>query len=177
LNKGANIVRFHVPEGCERPVDIPELNNPDSRCLSIAVQDIQIIKDILINDQESPSISLGTSWHGLEDWSGTPSRWIENDATLMIKSEENTTAELSFRVCSYNRPRTLVVYNSEDNLIGKAVVSEDFIEIEMPIDLEVGANSLRLHIPEGYEIPSEVTGGKSRDDRCLSLAFQDIKIC
>jgi hypothetical protein len=40
LSKGVNIVRLHVLEGCDRPCDIAELNNPDPRCLSIAVLDI-----------------------------------------------------------------------------------------------------------------------------------------
>lgn len=43
LTKGANIVQFHVPEGCERPSDKPELNNPDSRCLSVAVQNLTVV--------------------------------------------------------------------------------------------------------------------------------------
>lgn len=42
LEKGLNILRLHVPEGCERPSDRQELNNPDSRCLSIAVQNITV---------------------------------------------------------------------------------------------------------------------------------------
>lgn len=42
LMKGANKVRFYVPEGCERPSDKLELNNPDSRCLSMAVQNITL---------------------------------------------------------------------------------------------------------------------------------------
>jgi hypothetical protein len=40
LSKGENLIRFHVPEGCEKPSDKPELKNPDSRCLSLAVQNI-----------------------------------------------------------------------------------------------------------------------------------------
>lgn len=42
LFKGTNTVRLHVPEGCERPCDKQELNNPDSRCLSIAMQNSSI---------------------------------------------------------------------------------------------------------------------------------------
>jgi hypothetical protein len=42
LAKGVNNVRLHVVEGCERPSDIKEMNNPDSRCLSVAVQNITI---------------------------------------------------------------------------------------------------------------------------------------
>jgi hypothetical protein len=40
LANGTNTVRLHVPEGCERPCDINEMNNSDSRCLSIAVQNV-----------------------------------------------------------------------------------------------------------------------------------------
>jgi phosphoglycerol transferase len=43
LAKGANTLCLHLPEGCERPCDKPELNNPDSRCLSIAVQSLTMI--------------------------------------------------------------------------------------------------------------------------------------
>ena len=43
LAKGENTIRLHVLEGCERPCDIKELNNADSRCLSIAVQNVRVI--------------------------------------------------------------------------------------------------------------------------------------
>jgi hypothetical protein len=43
LTKGANTVLFHVPEGCERPYDKPELNSPDPRCLSVAVQNLTVV--------------------------------------------------------------------------------------------------------------------------------------
>jgi hypothetical protein len=42
LKKGVNTVRLHVPDGCERPCDTTELNNADSRCLSIAVQNVRV---------------------------------------------------------------------------------------------------------------------------------------
>jgi len=43
LQKGENIIRLHVPEGAERPCDIPELNNKDTRPLSIAVQNVTVL--------------------------------------------------------------------------------------------------------------------------------------
>jgi len=43
LANGTNAVQFHVPEGCERPSDKPELKNKDGRCLSLAFQNITII--------------------------------------------------------------------------------------------------------------------------------------
>ena len=42
LTKGVNTIRLHVPDGCERPCDIKELNNADSRCLSIAMQNVTV---------------------------------------------------------------------------------------------------------------------------------------
>lgn len=40
LSAGANELRLHVREGCERPCDKPELKNTDSRCLSLAIQEV-----------------------------------------------------------------------------------------------------------------------------------------
>lgn len=42
LSKGENLIRFHVPEGCERPSDKPELGNPDSRYLSLTFRNISL---------------------------------------------------------------------------------------------------------------------------------------
>jgi len=42
LMKGTNTVRFHIPEGCERPLDKQELNNKDTRCLGLAFQKINV---------------------------------------------------------------------------------------------------------------------------------------
>lgn len=42
FHKGENAIRLHVPEGAERPCDIPELNNKDTRWLSVAVQNVTV---------------------------------------------------------------------------------------------------------------------------------------
>jgi hypothetical protein len=42
LKEGENILKFYTPNGCQRPCDIPELKNRDSRCLSLAFQNITI---------------------------------------------------------------------------------------------------------------------------------------
>ena len=42
LENGHNDIRFYVPEGCERPIDIPGTKNKDSRCLSVGIQNITI---------------------------------------------------------------------------------------------------------------------------------------
>ena len=38
----SRVLRLHVLEGCDRPCDHPELNNPDTRCLSLAVQNVSL---------------------------------------------------------------------------------------------------------------------------------------
>lgn len=43
LKEGENILRFYTPDECQRPVDIPELKNKDSRCLSLAFQNLIIL--------------------------------------------------------------------------------------------------------------------------------------
>lgn len=40
LREGENILRFYTPDGCQRPIDVPESNNSDPRCLSFAIQNI-----------------------------------------------------------------------------------------------------------------------------------------
>lgn len=44
LHKGENIIKLHVPEGSERPCDIPELENRDTRELSVAVQNVTLVE-------------------------------------------------------------------------------------------------------------------------------------
>lgn len=44
LNKGSNIIQFHAIGGPERPSNVPELMNPDSRLLSFLIRNIQIME-------------------------------------------------------------------------------------------------------------------------------------
>jgi hypothetical protein len=43
VKTGENIIQLYVPGGCERPIDIPELKSKDSRCLSIAIQNVTLL--------------------------------------------------------------------------------------------------------------------------------------
>lgn len=42
LSTGANTLHFHVKEGCDSPNDITALNNKDTRCLGVAVQNLSL---------------------------------------------------------------------------------------------------------------------------------------
>ena len=169
LVKGANTVRLHVAEGCERPYDIKELNNYDQRCLSIAIQNISITK---VNTT-APIVSPSGGFHALESWSGIRTRWMQANATLNVFSSDNRTAILSMRALSFYRPRTLEVFVG-DEPAGTAAVATGFKELKMPVRLVKGANTVRLHVPEGCERPCDIKELNSSDCKCLSLAVQDL---
>lgn len=42
LKEGTNVIQFRIPDGCDRPSDIPKLNCTDPRCLSLTFQRIAI---------------------------------------------------------------------------------------------------------------------------------------
>ncbi|MGA2612718.1 MAG: hypothetical protein ABSG38_04610 [Spirochaetia bacterium] len=52
MSRGLNRVHLRVLEGCERPYDIDELESADSRCLSIAVQNIVLNEKDLFHERE-----------------------------------------------------------------------------------------------------------------------------
>jgi hypothetical protein len=99
LSKGANTVRFHVPEGCERPSDKPELNSTDERCLSVAIQ------NVALGERKSGQLKYLKGFYDTENWSGTPTRWMQADASIWIFSPENRTVNLSLNAQSFYLPR------------------------------------------------------------------------
>lgn len=42
LKKGINIIKFYSPDGCDRPINIPEMKNNDTSCLSFSFGGIEI---------------------------------------------------------------------------------------------------------------------------------------
>jgi len=123
-----------------------------------------------------PFMALADGWHGPEDWGGTPSRWMSDDATLMIYSDANRTAELSLQAFSFYRPRTLEIYVNDLPQIWAEVPTEGFVMVKVPIGLNEGANLVRLHVPEGCERPCDIPELKNLDSRCLSVAVQNVTI-
>ena len=123
-----------------------------------------------------PFMALTEGWHGLEDWSGTPSRWMSDDATLMIHSDENRTADLSLQALSFYRPRTLEIYVNDLSQIWAEVPTEGFVMVNVPISLNKGANLVRFHVLEGCERPCDIPELKNKDERGLSLVVQNITL-
>jgi len=121
-------------------------------------------------------IVLNGGWHDLENWSGIPTRWMSDDASLLIYSEENRTIDLNLKVLSFYRPRTLEAYVNEIPCTWAEISSERFVIVNIPITLNEGSNIIRFHVPEGCESPCDIPGLKNDDRRCLSVAVQNITI-
>ncbi|ABK14859.1 hypothetical protein [Methanothrix thermoacetophila] len=171
LVEGMNVIRMHVPEGCERPCDIKELNNPDSRCLSIAVQNLKIMP--------SESIIYYTpisGFYGIESWSGIPTNWIMDDADLGVFSLDNLTCNLSIRARSFHCTRTLEIYAGNAFINSVSVPSDDFINVTCSIKLARGMNTIQLRVPDGCDRPSDIREINVQDRRCLSMALQNVRI-
>lgn len=105
LKKGNNLIRFHVPEGGDRPCDIPEMKSVDRRCLSLEVSDISIC-----DGTTKLPLNWGSNWHGIEDSNGSAFRWLSNDATIIVDSNGDCNAVLVMQTHSFYRPRKLNIY-------------------------------------------------------------------
>jgi len=169
LVKGANALRLRVPEGCERPSDKPELKSSDERCLSVAIQ------NITLSERKSVQLDNLIDFYDIENWSSTPTRWMQADASLLVNSSENRTANLSLNAQSFHRNRTLEV-SSGDAPAAQFAVPTSFINVSVPIHLAKGANTVRFHVSEGCERPSDIKELSNPDSRCLSVAVQNLSV-
>lgn len=169
LAKGTNIIKFHVPEGCDKPADIQELNSTDNRCLSVAIQ------NIVLGEWKPYQLNYRQGFYDIESWSGVPSRWIQGNAILMINSSQNLNATLSLNAQSFYRNRTLqVIFNSVP--AAKFALTINLANVSMPLELEKGANTVQMHVLEGCERPCDIKDLNNPDSRCLSVAFQNIEL-
>lgn len=131
---------------------------------AVWIRPIQLIDDY-------PLYLMG--WHGEEVWNGVPSRWMSQDAILHLYEDEPGSTILQFRAMSYHRERTLKVYHN-DTMVREELIPQHFTEIRVPLSLHEGRNIIRLEVPDGCDKPSEVSS--STDDRCLSMAVQNITL-
>jgi hypothetical protein len=116
---------------------------------------------------------LKDNWYSREVWGGVPTRWISNNATLLIYSNENVNKTLSFRVVSYQNPKNIEVYFK--NLCFNGTVPTDFGTMKIPLTLEKGENIIRFSTHEKCFSAAQVIKG-SQDGRELSFAIQNITI-
>jgi hypothetical protein len=184
LKHGINQVRFNVPEGCNRPLDIGELNSSDGRCLSVGIQNLTIYErkddkslpeSNIISSEEQSYPEFASGWHGPENWNAITTRWMDGDAAVTIYSEESRDAVLRFQAQSFVRPRSLEI-SSDKVPDAKFSVNTNFVNITEPVHLIKGQTLIRFHVPEGCEKPCDIPELDSADCRCLSVAVQNLNI-
>ena len=130
-----------------------------------------------INGQpEGESISLNTGWYGRETWNDTSTRWMGEEASVTAVSKEAKRVELSLVAQSFIQPRILEIYVNGTQAGQVQINSSEFIRIMVHIELKKGANLILLRTAENCERPSDIPSIKSGDNRCLSLAIQNISI-
>lgn len=133
---GFNVIRFHVREGAESPCSFPELKNEDTRRLSVAIKNIMIMS----NGYKIPFV-MGNNGYDAEYWNGEEIKWLSNDATILVHSEESACFMLSFRLLSFYRPRTLELYlKASANREANTACNIRFVpltEINSKIDREI----------------------------------------
>jgi hypothetical protein len=135
-------------------------------------------QQIKTNSSYNNNIHVGfnSGWHGIEDWSGTSTRWMQADAELVAFSPDNRTSALRMRAASFYRNRTLEVSSGGVLAAQIAVPSDRFINVSVPIHLIKGTNTVSLHVPEGCDRPSDKPELNNIDSRCLSVAVQNLTV-
>jgi hypothetical protein len=122
-----------------------------------------------------PFMVLEKGWNDLENWTGTPTRWMQANATFGVFSPEDRTANLSLQTLSFYHNRTLEIYTS-DMLMTTVSVPTSFINVEVPVRLARGMNTLRFYVSEGCERPCDKPELNNPDSRCLSVAMQNLTV-
>lgn len=135
----------------------------------------QLIVYQVPNETIHPFMLLGDRWNLLENWNGTPTRWISNNATLLIDSDVAENATLKLKAGSLDSPKTLEVYNDK-TLQSKQIVNTNLSMVNLPITLKKGKNIILLNVPEGTEKPCDFPELKNNDTRELSMAIQGVQL-
>ncbi|WP_231592246.1 hypothetical protein [Methanosarcina sp. Kolksee] len=118
---------------------------------------------------------LKDGWNSLETLNLEPARWISNNATILVYSNSSRNATLNFNALSFQRPRTLEVYNGK-TLQDRQTISTELSRLSVPISLKEGENLILLHVPEGADIPSNIPELKNEDSRELSIEVQNVRL-
>jgi hypothetical protein len=115
---------------------------------------------------------LKDNWYGQEERNDVPTRWMSNNATLIIYSDEKVNKTLSFRILSHYNPKNIEIYVG-DKCFEKTVPTY-FIDIKVPLPLKKGENIIQFSTHEECFSPAQISD--SQDKRELSFAIQNITI-
>lgn len=120
-------------------------------------------------------MALDEGWYPMDFSNEIPTRWIGGEATLLVYSDNNRSANLSFQIQSFHQTRNLELYLNGRSYFQEVESTSPTIA-QIPIILNAGTNMIRFVAKEGCERPSDVPEFGGKDTRCLSFTFQNITI-
>jgi hypothetical protein len=122
-----------------------------------------------------PVLAMGKYWSSAEYSDNVPFRWMGNDATIEAWVHEKGEYQLRFEAQPFEGPRHLQIF-ADGELVEEYHVEGVESHVTSPFMLQSGEwTSVRFHVPDGCERPSEVLEG-SQDSRCLSMLFRQVTI-
>jgi hypothetical protein len=124
----------------------------------------------------NPHISLGEGWNNLENWTGTPTRWMKDCSTIIINSEMDRTMKLDMRALSFSSNKNIKICLDGVQQLEDTVSTTSFVHLSAPINIHSGNNTLRIEALEGCQRPCNILDLGNEDPRCISIAIQNISL-
>lgn len=136
---------------------------------------------------DEPVYGLSQHWYHLENWDGTPARWMPDQADVYIFSPDQQEGVLRFTAVPFETPQRLQVEVNGVPL-PPLVVGDRMTYTTSPITLQPGLNIITFHAANGCTSfvgdprctgPARAAGADCDPyvdwERCLSILFQDIR--
>jgi hypothetical protein len=119
---------------------------------------------------------LKDGWYDPENLTGVPLRWMGENASLFVYSQDSRSVTLSFQAVSFYKPRTLEVYVNSQRSASLMVNPIGLTNVRENLMLNKGDNLIQLHLVGGCQRPCDIPELQSGDSRHLSLSVQNITI-
>ncbi|HZQ08972.1 MAG TPA: hypothetical protein VFD70_20510 [Anaerolineae bacterium] len=128
---------------------------------------------VVILDQSTNTPRLG--WEPPESTeTAHPSRWMRNDAGILIYTRSPQTATIRMNAISLVQPRELQLFLNNNLIATQTIHPNQQTPVSLSLPLQSGLNRLRLHSVQPPEQPSAL--GLNNDPRFLSISFSDLYI-
>ena len=145
-------------------------------CIRVTADDAIWLKPVNFDEENNLSFTYFTGWHVEEDWDGIPSRWMSNNATLIVFSPDSRNATLKLDSMSFSKDRTLEIFANKNFVKTVVIPAWSPVQITTDIILNQGVNEIRFSVPEGCDRPVDIPGSTNPDGRCLSMGMQKISL-
>ncbi|TVR53944.1 MAG: hypothetical protein EA425_02765 [Puniceicoccaceae bacterium] len=119
-------------------------------------------------------LRLGAGWYELELWDGIPTRWMENEAEVVVYLEEPMRVILELSAESFGGPNLLVI-EAGGHEAASFELEPHFTTHRMELELPEGESVLSLRLPQGGRRPADVLDD-SADTRILGAAVRHLQI-